>query len=122
EVIVNATGTGSFSTASGYDGVAVMSTDHHTLTLLHGDYKVTDDAANGGGNDQIFLGDGAESVTGAAGDTLTGGTGDNQFLDGTHGAETVIGGTSGSETIWGGANTSIQGGSGGNETIAGKAG
>src|SRR5437868_246778 len=100
EVIVNAAGTGTYSTASGYQGVAVMSTDHHTLTLLHGDYKVTDDAANGGGNDLIYLGDGAETIVGAAGDTLTGGTGDNQFLDGSQGAETVFGGSSGSETIW----------------------
>src|ERR1700730_5733695 len=60
EVVVNATGTGSYNTASGYQGRAILSTDGHTLTLLHGDdYKVTDDGSNGGGNDHIFLGDGA---------------------------------------------------------------
>ena len=61
EVVVNATGTGSYNTASGYQGLAILSTDGHTLTLLHGDYKVTDDGSSGGGNDHIFLGDGAES-------------------------------------------------------------
>ena len=122
EVVVNATGTGSYNTASGYQGLAILSTDGHTLTLLHGAYWVIDDGANGGGNDHIYLGDGAESVTGASGDTLTGGTGNNQFIDATLGAETVYGGTGGSETIWGGAQTSIQGGSGGNETIVGAAG
>src|ERR1700730_225509 len=118
EVVVNATGTGSYNTASGYQGLAILSTDGHTLTLLHGDYKVTDD----GSNDCIYLGDGAETVVGATGDTLYGGTGNNQFLDASAGNQIVWGGSGGSETIWGGANTYILGGSGGNETIAGKAG
>src|SRR5438552_16968972 len=122
EVIVNASGTGSGSTAAGYQGLAYLSTDGHTLTLAHGDYQVTDDVNNGGGNGHIYLGDGAETIIGATGDTLTGGTGNNQFLDGSQGAQTVYGGTGGSETIFGGAGTLIYGGSGGDETIAGNVG
>src|SRR5438067_8923245 len=36
EVVTNGTGTGSFTTAPGYQGLAVLSADGHTLTLLHG--------------------------------------------------------------------------------------
>jgi hypothetical protein len=71
EVVVNATGTGSYNTASGYQGLAILSTDGHTLTLLHGNYQVTDDGTNGGGNDHIYLGDGAESIIGANGGGLS---------------------------------------------------
>src|SRR5439155_6425328 len=79
EVVYNATGTGNGSTDPGYDGLVYVSTDagHTVLTMEHGNYWVTDT----GGNDHIYLGDGAESITGASGDTLTGGTGANQFLD-----------------------------------------
>ena len=31
EVVVNATGTGTYSTAPGYQGLAILSTDTHTL-------------------------------------------------------------------------------------------
>src|SRR6266851_4337463 len=124
EVVYNATGTGNGNMDPGYDGLVYVSNDagHTVLTMAHGAFKVTDDAANGGGNDHIYLGDGAETIIGATGDTLTGGTGNNQFLDGSQGAETVYGGRDGSEPIWGGTQTLIQGGSGGNETIAGTAG
>ena len=46
--------------------------------MLHGDYELVDHT----GNTRIFLGDGSESVVGAPGDTLAGGTAGNQFLDG----------------------------------------
>src|SRR6266550_5220300 len=82
EVVVNATGTGTYSTAPGYQGLAILSTDTHTLTLLHGDYGVVDNASN----DTIILGDGNETIGGAIGDTVIGGTGASQFIDATRGA------------------------------------
>ena len=118
EVVVNATGTGSYATAPGYQGLAIRSTDGHTLTLLHGDYGVVD---NGAGN-LILLGDGSESVGGGIGDTIQGGSGPNQFLDGHLGHQSITGGTAGNETIWGAATDTVRGGSGGNETIAGMPG
>src|SRR5436189_67779 len=35
EVVTNATGTGSFLTAPGYQGLAILSADGNTLTALH---------------------------------------------------------------------------------------
>src|SRR5205814_1865933 len=118
ELVLNATGTGSYMTAPGYQGLAIRSTDGHTLTLLHGDYGVVD---NGAGN-TIFLGDGSESIGGAVGDTIQGGSGPNQFLDGHLGHQSITGGTAGNETIWGALTDTVRGGSGGNETIGGVAG
>src|SRR5437762_3539166 len=118
DVVVNATGTGSFATAPGDQGLAVRSTDGHTLTMLHGDYGAVD---NGAGN-TIFLGDGSESIGGAIGDTIQGGSGPNQFLDGHLGHQSITGGTAGNETIWGAATDTVRGGTGGNETIAGVSG
>jgi Ca2+-binding RTX toxin-like protein len=118
EVVVNATGTGSYATAPGYQGLAIRSTDGHTLTMLHGDYGAVD---NGAGN-TIFLGDGSGSVGGAFGDTVLGGSGPNQFLDGHVGHQSITGGTAGNETIWGAATDTVRGGSGGNETIGGVSG
>jgi hypothetical protein len=115
EVVVNLTGTGSFATAPGYQGLAIRSTDGHTLTLLHGDYGAVD---NGAGN-TIFLGDGSESIGGALGDSILGGSGASQFLDGHLGHQSITGGTAGNETIWGAVTDTVRGGSGGNETIGG---
>src|SRR5437762_575786 len=115
ELVINATGTGSYIAAPGYQGLAIRSTDGHTLTMLHGDYGAVD---NGAGN-TIFLGDGSESIGGAIGDTIQGGSGPNQFLDGHLGHQSITGGTAGNETIWGAATDTVRGGSGGNETIAG---
>src|SRR5437868_1621592 len=115
ELVLNATGTGSYMTAPGYQGLAIRSADGHTLTMLHGDYGVVD---NGAGN-LILLGDGSESIGGAIGDTIQGGSGPNQFLDGHLGHQSITGGTAGNETIWGAATDTVRGGSGGNETIAG---
>src|SRR5437773_2503979 len=75
EVVTNASGTGSFATAAGYQGLAILSADGHTLTALHGNYGFVD----AGGSDSIFGGDGNLLIGGAPGDTITGGTGD-QFL------------------------------------------
>jgi len=115
EVVVNSTGTGSYATAPGYQGLAIRSTDGYTLTMLHGDYGAVD---NGAGN-TIFLGDGSESIGGAFNDTILGGSGPNQFLDGHLGHQSITGGSAGNETIWGAATDTIRGGSGGNETIPG---
>jgi Ca2+-binding RTX toxin-like protein len=115
ELIINATGTGSYSTAPGYQGVAIISADSHTLTLLHGDYGVVDT----GGQQLIIAGDGSESVGGASGDTILGGSGPNQFLDGHVGHQSITGGSGGNETIWGALTDTVRGGSGGNGTIAG---
>jgi len=114
EVITNASGTGSFSTASGYQGLAILSADGHTFTALHGDYGVVDT----GGNDSIFAGDGNIAIGGAVGDTITGGTGATQFLDAHLGHQLVIGGGAGNATIWGGTGDTIMGGAG-NVTIGG---
>ena len=122
EVIINATGTGNYPTPPGYQGVLIESvpgkTIPPTVTMLHGDYGLID----AGGNDRIFLGDGSESVQGASGDTLAGGTGLNQFLDAHLGNQSVTGGSGGTETIFGGTGDTIRGGSGGNETIGGRPG
>src|ERR1700720_2586397 len=85
EVVYNASGTGNGNIDPGYDGLVYVSTDagHTVLTMAHGDFKVTDS----GSNDSIYLGDGAETIVGATGDTLYGGTGNNQFLDGTQSAQ-----------------------------------
>src|SRR6266550_6448698 len=122
EIVINSTGTGNYPTPPGYQGVLIETPPGKgfppTLTMLHGNYGLVD----GAGNDRIFLGDGSESIGGALGDTLAGGTGLNQFLDGHLGNQSILGGTAGTETIWGGAGDTIQGGSGGNETIAGVSG
>src|ERR1051326_7989815 len=119
EVIINATGTGNYATPPGYQGVLIESvpgkTVPPTVTMLHGNYGLVD----GGGNDRIFLGDGSESVQGASGDTLAGGTGLNQFLDAHLGNQSVTGGSGGTETIFGGPGDTIHGGSGGKETNRG---
>src|SRR3984893_8455363 len=91
EVITNASGTGSFTTASAYQGLAVLSTDGHTLTLLHGTYGVVD----AGRSNNILAGDGDVSIGGAQGDTITRGTGGSQFLDAHRGHQTAGGGTAG---------------------------
>src|SRR5438105_7509029 len=122
EVIINATGTGNYPTPPGYQGVLIESVPGKTIpptaTMLHGDYGLID----AGGNNRIFLGDGSESVQGASGDTLAGGTGLNQFLDAHLGNQSVTGGSGGTETIFGGTGDAIRGGSGGNETIGGRPG
>src|SRR5438067_5922480 len=122
EVIINSTGTGNYPTPPGYQGVLIESvagkTIPPTVTMLHGDYGLID----GDGNNLIFLGDGSESVQGASGDTLAGGTGLNQFLDAHLGNQSVTGGSGGTETIFGGTGDTIRGGSGGNETISGRPG
>ena len=118
ELFNNGTGTGSIATASGHQGVALVSADGRTVSLLHGDYGLVDSGANGG-NNLIFLGDGSESIGGAVGDTILGGSGANQFLDGHLGHQSITGGTAGNEMIWGAATDTVRGGSGGNETIAG---
>src|SRR6266550_1717638 len=118
ELFNNGTGTGSVATASGYQGVALVTADGRTVSLLHGDYGLVDSGANGG-NNLIFLGDGSESIGGAVGDTILGGSGANQFLDGHLGHQSITGGTAGNEMIWGAATDTVRGGSGGNETIAG---
>src|SRR5205814_1602492 len=114
ELVLNATGTGSYMTAPGYQGLAIRSTDGHTLTMLHGDYGAVD---NGAGN-TIFLGDGSESIGGAIGDTIIGGNGANQFLDGHLGHQSITGGSAGNETIGGVSGETILGGSGANIFVA----
>src|SRR5690349_6234096 len=122
EVVINSTGTGNYPTPPGYQGVLIETPPGKgvppTVTMLHGNYGLVD----GGGNDRIFLGDGSESVQGASGDTLAGGTGLNQFLDAHLGNQSVTGGSGGTETIFGGPGDTIHGGSGGNETIGGAPG
>src|SRR5437879_706353 len=122
EIVINSTGTGNYPTPPGYQGVLIETPPGKgfppTLTMLHGNYGLVD----GAGNDRIFLGDGSESIGGALGDTLAGGTGLNQFLDGHLGNQSILGGTAGTETIWGGPGDTIRGGSGGNEFIDGARG
>ena len=115
EVILNSTDGGSFTTAPGYQGLAILSTDVRTLTAAHGDFGIVDS----GGNDSITLGDGNTSVLGASGDTLRGGSGNGQFLDAHLGHQVVFAGSSGNETIWGGVGDGIGVVAGANATIAG---
>jgi Ca2+-binding RTX toxin-like protein len=116
EVVTSASGTDSFTTAPGYQGLAILSADGHTLTPLHGDFGVVD----AGGSDSIVAGDGNLLIGGAPGDTIIGGTG-NQFLDAHRGNQLVVGGNAGNETIFSGIGDTILGGAG-NETIGGVAG
>jgi len=118
ELFNNGTGTGSIATAPGYQGVALVSSDGRTISLLHGDYGLVDT----GGNNLIVLGDGSGSIGGTTGDTILGGTGPNQFIDGHLGHQSITGATAGSETICGAATDTVRGGTGGNETIAGVSG
>jgi hypothetical protein len=113
---------GNDTPAAGYQGLAYLSTNGKSLTAWHGDYGIVDS----GGNDRITLGDGNTSVLGAVGDTLLGGSGQNQFLDGHLGNEnvsgrlSVIGGVAapgGNLTIWGGPGDTLDGGAYGNATI-----
>src|SRR5947207_9729956 len=60
EVVSNASGTGAFATAAGYQGLAVLSTNGFVFTAEHGNYAVLD----GGGNDSIFAGDGNITIVG----------------------------------------------------------
>src|ERR1700730_718330 len=87
EVITDASGTGSFATASGYQGLAIISTNGSVFTAAHGNYGVEDT----GGNDRLFAGAGNVSILGAPGDTLTGGNAGNQLLDAHLGKQLVIG-------------------------------
>src|SRR5438874_652029 len=117
EIVINSTGTGNYPTPPGYQGVLIETPPGKgfppTLTMLHGNYGLVD----GAGNDRIFLGDGSESVGGALGDTLAGGTGVNQFLDGHLGNQSILGGTAGTATIGGGPGDTIRAGGGGSALI-----
>jgi hypothetical protein len=62
EQIANGTGSGSYATAPGYQGVVLVSFDGRTLNLLHGDYGLVDSGGN-------------ETIWGAATDTIRGGSG-----------------------------------------------
>jgi len=86
------------------------------LRLTNGDFLAVDSVTGAAtqGPSQITLGSGKQTVVGAKGDTLVGGSG-NQILSALAGNETVIGG-SGNESIWGGANDSIFAISGGGGT------
>src|SRR5207302_10294889 len=102
EIVINSTATGNYPTPPGYQGVLIETPPGKgfppTLTMLHGNYGLVD----GAGNDRIFLGDGSESIGGALGDTLAGGTGLNQFLHGHLRNQPTLRGTAGTETISGG--------------------
>src|SRR5262249_33682062 len=113
EVIINATGIDKLTPATGYQGLAILSTNEQVLSALHGDYGVVD----AGDNDLIILGDGDDTVVGASHDTLVGGTGLNQFIDAHLGNQSVLGGSGGNETIWGGRGDTIVGGSALNQFI-----
>jgi hypothetical protein len=87
------------------------------LRLGGGDFLAVDSVT---GSDlqspsKIQLGSGKQTVVGAKGDTLIGGTG-AQIFSALLGNQTVIGGT-GNESIWGGANDSIVAGTGANQQI-----
>jgi hypothetical protein len=117
EVLTNATGNGPPAPAPGYDGLAIMSSDTHTLFLAAGNHGLVDND----GYNRIGAGPGNVSIGGAPGDTIIGGTGDT-FIDAARGNQSVVGGSAGNETIWAGAGDTIRGGSGGNETIGGVSG
>jgi len=90
-----------------------------TLTLAAGDYRVTNEnnnttgvttLAGAGGPALIQAGSGNQSVVGAAGDTLIGGSG-NQLLDGTAGNQQIQLG-SGIDTVFGGKGDTVVSGTG----------
>jgi hypothetical protein len=95
------------------------------LRLATGDYLLTDSVISGSGQTPatIILGSGNQTVVGAPGDTLQGGSG-TQVLNAVQqfvgGAETIIGG-SGPTTVYGGPGDSVVAGSG-NTYIDGTAG
>ena len=115
EVVVSDTANLSVATASGYQGIAYLSTNGHILTSVHGDYGIIDTGAN----DRIWAGDGNVSILGASSDTLNGGTGGSQFLDAHLGNQLIVTGRIGNETIWGGVGDEVAAVTGANVTIAG---
>jgi hypothetical protein len=107
EVILDGSGTGNFTVAAGYQALAVMATPGAAVfTALHGGYGVVD---TGAGGNKIILGDGNESVRGAPHDTLQGGSGNNQFIDGSAGQQLIFLGGAGNESIFGGPGDTIGG-------------
>jgi hypothetical protein len=88
------------------------------LILGAGDYMVSDLATGAAGQTpaEIDAGSGAQTVIGNGGDTLNGGSGNNQILDALAGSETVTGG-SGIESIWGAGGSSVTGGSGSEQIV-----
>ena len=92
------------------------------LRLGGGDLLVVDSVtgASGQGPAIITLGGGNQTVLGARGDTLVGGSG-AQILSALIGGETVVGG-GGDASIWGGANDSIVAGTGGEQIVVTGAG
>ena len=87
-----------------------------TLQLFTGNYLLTDSVVSGSGQSAatIILGSGDQTVVGAPGDTLQGGSGPQQVLNGVQqfsGAETILGG-SGATTVYGGPGDSVVAGAG----------
>jgi hypothetical protein len=87
-----------------------------TLTLATGDYLVVDSVtgAAGQGTANIVLGSGNQTVVGAPGDTIQGGSGAqviNAITQFSGGAEAIFGG-SGPTTVFGGPGDSVLAGSG----------
>jgi hypothetical protein len=100
----------SFSIAytRGYQSAALLTGGTgQTVQLLSGNYGISD---TGGGNAITLLSNGAQTVIGAKGDTVTGGTG-NDLLNAVAGSQLVLAGT-GDTTIWGGAGDTIIGSTG----------
>jgi Ca2+-binding RTX toxin-like protein len=85
-----------------------------SLQLGSGDFLAVDSVTGSPlqSGSRIELGSGKQTVVGAKGDTLIGGTG-FQILSALAGNQTVIGGSN-NESIWGGANDSIAAGTGAN--------
>ena len=108
-------------TGPGYSALAILSADARALTLAQGNYGVVDSGtyASGAGN-VIAGGIGFQSIGGAAGDSILGGRGFNEFIDASKGNQSILGGTGDNETIWGGAGDTIFGGID-NATIGGVA-
>ena len=120
EVILSDSGTGNFTVAGGYQALAVMATPGGAVfTARHGDYGVID---TGIGGNKVILGDGNESVRGAPHDTLQGGSGNNQFLDGSAGQQLIFLGGAGNDSVFGGFGDTIGGAFGANITIRGAPG
>lgn len=96
--------------AGAIDPGAVLSNGFLTgadLRLGAGDFLIVDSVTGAAGQSpaKITLGSGNQTVIGARGDTLVGGSG-NQILSAIAGGQRVIGGT-GDDSIWGGGNDTI---------------
>jgi serralysin len=126
ELVTSPQGT-AYGLPAGYQGVALLANQGHTLNLLQGDIGVSvigngpDTIIAGSGNDTIYGGHGPELIVGGSGRDLIFGGGGADTIYGGIGSETIYGGA-GRDEIHGGAGPQLIDGGDGADTIYGGTG